>query len=350
MKKLHAIPCNVITGFLGVGKTTCILNLLQQKPKNERWAILVNEFGEIGLDGQLIENTNEDQPNIFIREVPGGCMCCSSGLPMQIALNLLLMKAKPDRVLIEPTGLGHPKEVLKVLSGEHFQQVLSLENTLTLVNPQHFSSTKHLQNPTFQQQLEVADLIVANKTDLASNEDIESLKHYLSTSETLKTLAYRFTEKGAIPLELLNRTRPATEASHSDSNVKLVANNHHTHDTQVLALPECGYLIERHEKDGFASVGWRISKARLFDLTLTLNWFAQLNALRIKALIKTEKGWAAFNISHESAADIKPIKRIPDYQLVAPPALLESRMEMIFETGQLPEQILASWKENLREA
>lgn len=90
MSALKAIPTNVITGFLGVGKSTAILNLLKQKPDNERWAVLVNEFGEVGIDGSLFTGQKTEEAGIFIREVPGGCMCCAAGLPMQIALNMLL--------------------------------------------------------------------------------------------------------------------------------------------------------------------------------------------------------------------------------------------------------------------
>ena len=109
---VHAVPTNIITGFLGVGKTSTILHLLENKPGNERWAVLVNEFGEIGIDGSLFEGQRGDKQGVVIREVPGGCMCCAAGLPMQVALNQLLVKARPDRLLIEPTGLGHPKDCL----------------------------------------------------------------------------------------------------------------------------------------------------------------------------------------------------------------------------------------------
>ena len=87
--KLHAIPTNIITGFLGVGKTTTIMQLLKHKPNNQRWAVLVNEFGEVGIDGRLLSGDDKDK-GLFIREVPGGCMCCANGLPVQVALNRLL--------------------------------------------------------------------------------------------------------------------------------------------------------------------------------------------------------------------------------------------------------------------
>ena len=73
---IRAVSTNIITGFLGVGKTSAILHLLQHKPETERWAILVNEFGVIGIDGALIEGQSGEAPGLYIREVPGGCMCC----------------------------------------------------------------------------------------------------------------------------------------------------------------------------------------------------------------------------------------------------------------------------------
>ena len=149
---ISAVPTNIITGFLGVGKTTAILNLLESKPTNQRWAILVNEFGEIGVDGSLFEGQQSEQQEVFIREVPGGCMCCAAGLPMQVALNQLLAKAKPDRLLIEPTGLGHPKEVLEVLSEDHYHNVLSLQKILTLVDARKLSESRYTEQDTFNQQ------------------------------------------------------------------------------------------------------------------------------------------------------------------------------------------------------
>lgn len=69
LEKIQAIPTNIITGFLGVGKTTAILSLLANKPENERWAVLVNEFGEIGIDGSLLQGQYSENSGIFIREV-----------------------------------------------------------------------------------------------------------------------------------------------------------------------------------------------------------------------------------------------------------------------------------------
>ncbi|MEL7401300.1 MAG: GTP-binding protein, partial [Pseudomonadota bacterium] len=86
------IRTHIVTGFLGVGKTTAILSLLQQKPEAEKWAVLVNEFGEVGVDGAILASQGDTMANVVTREIPGGCLCCVSGLPFQMGLNLLIAR------------------------------------------------------------------------------------------------------------------------------------------------------------------------------------------------------------------------------------------------------------------
>ena len=102
-KNIHNVPTNIISGFLGVGKTTAILNLFANKPASEKWAVLVNEFGKIGIDGRVYKANG-----IEVKEIPGGCMCCAQGLPLQVAVNRLLRETQPDRLIIESSGVGHP--------------------------------------------------------------------------------------------------------------------------------------------------------------------------------------------------------------------------------------------------
>ena len=177
--RINAVPTNIITGFLGVGKTTAILQLVKNKPAGERWAVLVNEFGEIGVDGSLIQGQYSEDNGVFIREVPGGCMCCVAGLPMQVALNQLLAKARPDRLLIEPTGLGHPNEVLQILGNGLYREVLKVQKILTLVNARHLLDERYTDNETYNQQISIADIVVGNKTDLYQPGDRQRLQSYV---------------------------------------------------------------------------------------------------------------------------------------------------------------------------
>lgn len=101
---IQAVPTHIITGFLGAGKTTLLNQLLSQRPAHETWAVLINEFGKIGVDQALIAQHD----GIAIREVVGGCLCCTSQLPMQVALARLLQQTQPDRLFIEPTDWRMP--------------------------------------------------------------------------------------------------------------------------------------------------------------------------------------------------------------------------------------------------
>ena len=109
---LQNIPTHLIGGPLGAGKTSLIRHLLGQRPASERWAVLINEFGQIGLDAALLST---DDQGISLGEVAGGCLCCVNGAPFQVGLGRLLRKARPDRLFIEPSGLGHPAQLLAQL-------------------------------------------------------------------------------------------------------------------------------------------------------------------------------------------------------------------------------------------
>jgi len=141
---------NLITGFLGSGKTTLLCHLLAARPAGEKWAVLVNEFGEIGIDGALLADRGAT-----LKEIPGGCLCCVNGLPMQVGLNMLL-KSKPDRLLIEPTGLGHPRQVLQMLSAPVYQAWLQLNATLTLLDARQLAEPRIVANENFRDQLAAA--------------------------------------------------------------------------------------------------------------------------------------------------------------------------------------------------
>lgn len=202
MKFQSPIKTHIITGFLGTGKTTTLLHLLAHKPQQQKWAVLVNEFGEVGIDGALLS-----QSGAAIREVPGGCICCAQGLPMQVALNQLIREQNPDVLLIEPTGLGHPANLLEQLSASQYQGVLALGATLTLVNPQALFNERYLSHDTYRQQLLLADVLVFNKTDMPgcpAKDAVFAKADGLGLTDNRLWLS-----QGQVPLEALNApTRP----------------------------------------------------------------------------------------------------------------------------------------------
>ena len=294
---IKAVPTNIVTGFLGAGKTTAIVHLLQHKPKNERWAILVNEFGEIGIDGSLMQGQYTEEQGVFIREVPGGCMCCAAGLPMQIALNMLLAKSKPDRLLIEPTGLGHPKEVLEILSNEHYQDVLTIQKIITLIDARQLKDERYTSNDTFNQQIAIADIVVGNKQDLYADDDKQYLHDYLMDHfESNKQLEY--TEQGQLDSSLLTGNSKA-EAGHT----------HHHHSNQsILAseqpLPATGYLKAENQGEEFSSVGWRFDKQHQFNRSKLYLYLSGLEVERMKAVFITNEGVFGYNLADNSLKEL----------------------------------------------
>lgn len=150
------IPVNVFTGFLNVGKTTAIAELLKRKPARERWAVLQNEFGDATLDGA------EESDGVSIREIGGGCVCCAAAPFFPVALHLLLLEANPDRLLIEASGLGHPERLLETLRLNYADR-LDVRATVNLVDPSVFPAM--LENGVFLDQVAMADVLVFNKWD-----------------------------------------------------------------------------------------------------------------------------------------------------------------------------------------
>lgn len=174
------VPTTLFTGFFGVGKTTAIRSLLARKPANENWAILVNEFGEIAVDQAVLEDgsTNGQENRLTIREIPGGCMCCAANVPMRMAITEILRRAKPDRLLIEPTGLGHPAGILDELRKDDLKDVVDVGAMICLVDPRYVGDARITGVDVFRDQVHLADVLIANKSDLASEDDLAGFRDW----------------------------------------------------------------------------------------------------------------------------------------------------------------------------
>ncbi|MCV6639413.1 GTP-binding protein [Candidatus Albibeggiatoa sp. nov. NOAA] len=299
-QKISAVPTNIITGFLGVGKTSTILHLLQHKPAYERWAVLVNEFGELGVDGSLFQGQQSEGSEVFIREVPGGCMCCAAGVPMQSALNQLLIKSHPHRLLIEPTGLGHPQEVLQTLSSEHYQGVLDIQKVLTLVDARKLTDRRYTEHETFNQQIAIADVVIGNKQDLYAPDDQANLEAYIKTQNS-NNVQILFTEQGMIDLACLQGTNQFIVNTHGHHH-----HHHESTETTLLSdapIPEAGYLCAINQGEGFISMGWRFISSKIFERSKLLAFFQMLDVERMKAVFITEQGVFGYNLTSDGLTE-----------------------------------------------
>jgi len=289
--KLSNISTNIISGFLGTGKTSAILHLMEQKPTNEKWSVLVNEFGSVGIDGAIYKAND-----IEVKEIPGGCMCCAAGVPLQVAINQILKKTRPHRLLIEPSGLGHPKRVFDTLKGEYFKEVLSLKANICLVDPRNLNDERYTTHENFVDQIALADILVANKIDLC---DQSTLTNFENFSQTLQPQKQQIIK---------------TQFGHLDASI-LELDSIDTRTAQFPSFHEHGINnIAGVSTDGYYSEGWQFSSNKIFDYDKIKSFFDQFNRIRIKAVLLTNKGWIVFNI-HDQQRKIYTIESSDDSRL-----------------------------------
>ena len=158
------IPTTLVTGALGVGKTTAILDLLGRRPAGARWAVLVNDFGRVGIDGAVLGETG----GIEVREIAGGCICCTANVPLRVALVRLVRELAPERLIVEPTGLAHPASIVDVVRSPGLREAVALRATITLVDPRRFLADR--SDPLYADQVRAADVLVGSWADRATPE------------------------------------------------------------------------------------------------------------------------------------------------------------------------------------
>ncbi|MFJ4444526.1 CobW family GTP-binding protein [Pseudomonas sp. NPDC089422] len=312
---LQNIPTHVIAGPLGAGKTSLIRQLMAQRPAGERWAVLVNEFGLVGLDAALL---SRDDDGIAIGEVAGGCLCCVNGTPFQVGLGRLLRKARPDRLFIEPSGLGHPVQLLNQLQQAPWVGVLAVQPLVMVLDAQALARGEPL--PEAQQQaLQAAALVLLNKAD-AVDEDVKLLinKEFLNIHKL-------WTQQGLVELEML----PVSSTSQiSDSSVNNLPGASLSTAPSALWIDPSLPICSAQEGEGGWSIGWRWHPGQRFDPQHLQAFLAAWPWRRAKGVIHSAEGWQSFNGLEGNLPQWQP----SDWRK-------DSRIELIFEQAQ-PEQLL----------
>ena len=282
MTMLQNIPTHVIAGPLGAGKTSLIRHLMAHRPASERWAVLINEFGQIGLDAALLSTADD---GIAMGEVAGGCLCCVNGAPFQVGLGRLLRKSRPDRLFIEPSGLGHPAQLLAQLRQPPWQGVLDVQPLVMVLDAQMLAGGQPLADSQ-QAALVDAGLLVLNKA-----EAVDSEKRVWITSRLPAVPCY-WTEQGRLPLdELLKQStaivdKPAVDNSAlPDGTAPLGA---------LWTSPSEPICLHHQSTDGW-SIGWRWHPSQLLDAQRIEGFLAGLVWRRAKLVIHSPEGWQSAN-------------------------------------------------------
>ncbi|MDY6490407.1 CobW family GTP-binding protein [Acinetobacter faecalis] len=283
-----AIPTHIISGFLGAGKTTVLQHLLSQKPEGEMWAVLMNEFGQIGIDQQLMPQSN----GFAIQELLGGCLCCSSQLPMQIALSRLISENKIDRLFIEPTGLGHPAQLLEQLTEPHWLQHLSMRSLVTVIDGSRLHDSDWSQQNLYQDQLKVAQVVVISHQDKMTEGDIFAL-------ETLKKEYEAYQQKWILTsqgnLSIIEVDQIYTGKKRLIQPLLKIQKNLTANEQPVIKQLPYHYV---ESAQGYSVAGWKLPKSWTFNFYDVLDLLCeQKDWLRIKAVFNTNEGWKSFNFN-----------------------------------------------------
>lgn len=161
------IPVWVVAGPLGSGKTTALSQLVAAKPSAENWVVLLNEFTDAGIDALTVASAATGP--FDVRLVPGGCLCCAGEADFRRNLNELVTMTRPDRILVEPSGLGHPAGIIDELLAHQATGRISLQLIIGLITAEDLAKVD--ADEITRAVAEIADVLLLSKSDLASPED-----------------------------------------------------------------------------------------------------------------------------------------------------------------------------------
>lgn len=227
---------DIISGFLGAGKTTLIKKLLGDALKGQQVVLIENEFGEIGIDGGFLKDAG-----IEIREMNSGCICCSLVGDFGAALKDVITKYHPDRIIIEPSGVGKLSDVIKAVDGVEKEAGVALNSATTVVDV--MKCKMHLRNfgEFFENQVKSAGTIILSRTDKADTEKVEAAVKML---RELNPEAHIITT----PVEVLGGKKVLDTMEGAIINLEQVEeeeHHHHHHDHDECC---CGHdHDEEHE-------------------------------------------------------------------------------------------------------
>ena len=233
------VKIDIISGFLGAGKTTLIKKLLKEAFEGEQVVLIENEFGEIGIDGGFLKDAG-----IEIREMNSGCICCSLVGDFGASLKEVVEKYHPDRILIEPSGVGKLSDVIKAVQGVEEDVDIQLNSYTTVVDAKKCKMYMRNFGEFFDNQVQYAGAIIMSRTDIVDE------KKAMESMELLRSI----NEKAAIittPIEKLDGKKILEVMEHpvslADELLKEEHEHHHHHDHDEEC--GCGHDHEHHHHD-----------------------------------------------------------------------------------------------------
>jgi G3E family GTPase len=300
-----AIPVNIITGALGAGKTTAIARLLAEKPAAESWLVILNEFTDTGIDTLTLAAAARGAYDV--RMIPGGCLCCTGEEDFRRQLSGVLALPQdqwPARILIEPSGIGHPGAIVDELRIFERSGALRLMSTIALLDAATHANWSTLDTVA-QAQVDAADVVLLSKADRVALEVQQRFDEWAQTLFPAKRFIGH-SEMGAVPAAALappsaeySFAMAARPALHELARAPQQLGSHdgpaHVHSPLINTREVQLSIVTAHAKTqqllGRAACGWMIPNAVLFDaaqLQVLLNNEAVWQGVeRFKAVLRT---------------------------------------------------------------
>jgi G3E family GTPase len=320
------IPCHLILGPLGVGKTTAILDLIQRHAGWERMAVLVNDFGPIGLDGAILDDSGATVPGAApnVVTIPGGCICCSAAEGLVSGFRKISKVPKMTRLIIEPSGIADPGEVVDMVRSLCQEYGYELRPAIGMIDLRDLEEVMGSRMPLYRRLVEAADILVANRSDLTTSEKAKTFLKWTGEMYPPKVNAV-VTHHGMLPDQLFELPMAQTPRKASLARLPvmpgLLAKHEHGH---VITQTAGGFVLD-------AEVVFDAEKMDQKVLEILRVGFMGKKVLRFKAVMHTDKGWKLYEIAR---GDV--FTRATAYRR-------DSRADWIAEEGEWNQEAFKQW-------
>ena len=250
----RGMPVTIITGFLGSGKTT-LLNHILSNNNDLKVAVLVNEFGDINIDSQLLVSMDETMV-----ELSNGCICCTINDDLVDAVYRIMERDdRIDYMVIETTGVADPLPIILTFLGTELRDLTRLDSIIAMVDAETFTP-EHFESEAALKQISYADVTIVNKVDLASSDQVQTLEKYLnSVKEGVRILR---SQQGQVPLQLIldvgyNNPEDYADLEHDHHHHHGHEHDHHGHEHHDHDHHHDHHHHSSHlDNDGFVSISF----------------------------------------------------------------------------------------------